>query len=114
MALMKSRNHQEWREDVDARQRNIAFPDTAANEARFWRNLMASKRHLGLVQWIGLGLMGLTLALVALLPVFWSPKIYGSWVRGVENTAIDWLFGAAFLAVFLLVFTWATRRKQTR
>jgi hypothetical protein len=111
---MNSRDHHEWRQDVDARQRNIVFPDTAANEARFWRNLIASKGHLTVAQWVGLGLVGFTLALVALLPVFWSHKIYGSWVRGVESEAINWLLGAAFLAVFLLALTWATRRKRSR
>jgi hypothetical protein len=111
---MSQRHHQQWQQDVDARQRNIIFPDTAANEARFWRNLIARKGRLTVVQWIGLGLMGFTLALVALLPVIWSHKIYGSWVRGVESAVTNWLLGAAFLAVFLIVLTWATRRKQRR
>ena len=29
----------EWLQDIDARQRNIVFPDTVENETRFWRNL---------------------------------------------------------------------------
>jgi len=30
---------EEWARDIEARQRNVIFPDTAQNEARFWRNL---------------------------------------------------------------------------
>jgi len=30
---------EEWLRDIDERQRNSVFPDTARNEARFWRNL---------------------------------------------------------------------------
>jgi hypothetical protein len=29
----------EWLRDVEARQRNIVFPNTVENETRFWRNL---------------------------------------------------------------------------
>jgi hypothetical protein len=97
---MSQRHHQQWQQDVDARQRNIIFPDTAANEARFWRNLIARKGRLTVVQWIGLGLMGFTLALVALLPVIWSHKIYGSWVRGVESAVITGFWVRRFLPCF--------------
>jgi|SRR5215469_8932457 len=38
---MPKKNHQskKFLEDVERRQRNIAFPDTTQNEARFWRNI---------------------------------------------------------------------------
>jgi hypothetical protein len=29
----------EWLQDIDARQRNVVFPNTVENETRFWRNL---------------------------------------------------------------------------
>jgi len=29
----------QWLQDIEARQRNVVFPDTVHNEARFWRNL---------------------------------------------------------------------------
>jgi hypothetical protein len=29
----------QWLQDIEASQRNIVFPDTVQNEARFWRNL---------------------------------------------------------------------------
>jgi hypothetical protein len=28
-----------WLQDIEARQRNIVFPNTVENETRFWRNL---------------------------------------------------------------------------
>lgn len=109
---MGKRHQQQWEQDVDARQRNIVFPDTAANEARFWRNIMANKGRLTVSQWVGFGLMGFALVLAALLPILVSHRIYGSWLRGIESSAINWGFGGAFLAVFLLVLTCATRRKR--
>ena len=38
---MPHHEHQaeEWERDIGARQRNVVFPDTVQNEARFWRNL---------------------------------------------------------------------------
>jgi hypothetical protein len=29
----------QWMRDLENRQRNVVFPDTVQNEARFWRNL---------------------------------------------------------------------------
>jgi predicted phage tail protein len=59
---MKSGKQNEWQRDLYARQRNVVFPDTAANEARFWRNLITGKQKLSVAHIIGLGLMFLTLA----------------------------------------------------
>jgi hypothetical protein len=30
---------EEWLQDIEARQRNVVFPNTVENETRFWRNL---------------------------------------------------------------------------
>jgi hypothetical protein len=35
----RQRKREEWLRDVNARQRNVVFPDTVENETRFWRNL---------------------------------------------------------------------------
>jgi hypothetical protein len=35
----KQKQPEEWLRDLEARQRNIVFPDTVQNEARFWRSL---------------------------------------------------------------------------
>jgi len=29
----------QWMDDIEARQRNVVFPNTVENETRFWRNL---------------------------------------------------------------------------
>ena len=36
---MNKPSSNEWMRDVELSQRNVVFPDTVANEARFWRNL---------------------------------------------------------------------------
>ena len=109
--LMNRKNYREWQQDIDARQRNIVFPDTAANEARFWRNLISGRWHLTVTQRVGLALLCFGLAISAFIPVFWGHKIYGSWARAFESAGIDWFLGAAFLGVFLLLFNWSLRRK---
>jgi hypothetical protein len=44
---------QEWERDIINRQRNIVFPDTLLNEARFYRNLISGSTPLKLVRVIG-------------------------------------------------------------
>lgn len=50
---MKHPGSDEWLRDVEARQRNIVFPDTLNNETRGWRNLMET-RHPTLIQKSGM------------------------------------------------------------
>jgi hypothetical protein len=54
--MTKKQKREEWVRDVDARQHNVVFPDTAANEARFWRNLYERKQKLTAVQALGVAL----------------------------------------------------------
>src|SRR5439155_1019781 len=37
-AMTRRVKREEWLQDIEARQRNVVFPDTVNNEARFWRN----------------------------------------------------------------------------
>jgi hypothetical protein len=41
---------EEWLQDIEARQRNVVFPDTVNNEARFWRNIIEGKKKLSTVR----------------------------------------------------------------
>jgi hypothetical protein len=36
----------QWLQDIDARQRNLVFPNTTMNEVRFWRNLGTTPSNL--------------------------------------------------------------------
>ena len=53
-AVSKRKRQDEWMQDVQARQRNVVFPDTVNNEARFWRNIYEGRQRLTTVQRIGL------------------------------------------------------------
>jgi hypothetical protein len=55
---MTRKNQSERQVDVAQRQRNLVFPDTAANEARFWRNIISSNKLTGL-QLLGIAAMAL-------------------------------------------------------
>jgi hypothetical protein len=59
---MRKVSRDEWLRDIDARQRNVIFPDTAQNEARFWRNIISGKRHLTTAQITGIAIMWLAMA----------------------------------------------------
>jgi len=48
--MSKSRKREEWLRDIEKRQRNVVFPDTVNNEARFWRNIIEGKQRLTVVQ----------------------------------------------------------------
>lgn len=50
----------EWEQDIVNRQRNIVFPDTMLNEARFYRNL-ANAKSLSTTQKIGCALISLVI-----------------------------------------------------
>jgi hypothetical protein len=47
----------QWLQEIEARQRNIVFPDTLRNETQGWRNL--SKRSLTTTLKIGLALLAI-------------------------------------------------------
>jgi hypothetical protein len=69
-ADMGRRTRDELLRDVYARQRDVVFPDTAQNEARFWRNIVEAPRTLTCVQVIGIVLIvGCLMFCVALLGV---------------------------------------------
>lgn len=83
--------------DVELSQRNIVFPDTASNEARFWRNLLSDKRPLSTAQ-----LMFILLVCGLLAMPVWD-------MLKAMTSIVGWLFFAACGAMFLLL-RWAVRR----
>jgi len=91
--MSNRKSPEKWMQDIDARQRNIVFPDTVKNEARFWRNLGTGKSTtatklglavLGLAFYTFLGKIlleafraGTLWAFVACMVLFWGP-IFGA------------------------------------
>jgi hypothetical protein len=95
-------NHKrdQWLQDIEARQRNIVFPDTVKNEARFWRNL--SKRPLNTSTKIGLAFLAV---------MGWG--VFARLFFATIQTGETWLFVLAMLLVWgptFGVIAWATRR----
>jgi hypothetical protein len=93
---------EEWAQDIEARQRNVVFPDTVQNEARFWRNL--GNQPWTPVTRVGLALFGLFVFgllgrfVVALFQVGVAPTL-----RLMAVMLLIW--GPIFFAI-----AWATRR----
>lgn len=97
---MTHKDRDEWLRDIDARQRNIVFPDTLQNEARFWRNLYTGKVKPKPVTWIGLALLGGTLIYVTFFGPFFN----------VRTNFPDIAFGFIFLGLLVLVFGYLAKR----
>jgi hypothetical protein len=109
---VKRRNREEWLRDVQARQRNIVFPDTAANEARFWRNLYTGRQKLTTLQTIGVAVMLLAVIAVVIGITFgYAYDAYTSWAQRIASAALEWAFGLGLLGGFLLLLKWGTREK---
>jgi hypothetical protein len=105
--MFQRKKREQWLQDIEARQRNIVFPDTVNNEARFWRNVIDGKHRLTTIQRVGVGLFCLMIAGVALLITF--PLRFGpgqstfSWSNLLAG-GFDWLIGLGVLGAFLLIF----------
>ncbi|MBZ5550143.1 MAG: hypothetical protein LAO22_19650 [Acidobacteriia bacterium] len=96
---------EEWLRDIDARQRNVVFPDTAQNEARFWRNLIEGRQRLTVVQALGICALCLAVITIVLYTFFVdSPSPGLSWGNFVSG-AIRWIIVLALFGIFLLAFT---------
>jgi hypothetical protein len=83
-------------QDAHLRQRNIVFPDTVRNEARFWRNI--ATHHLTPVQVIGVAVMGLAM----LLPLWFI-------IKCLASSPIYWLVLTLYGILFLLL-RWRVRK----
>jgi high-affinity Fe2+/Pb2+ permease len=96
----QKRESEEWARDIEDRQRNVVFPDTVQNEARFWRNI-------GNQRWTPTTVIGLAiLALFAggFLAVYVIASVQEGVALKVGLTALL-IWGPIFGAI-----AWATRR----
>ena len=93
---------EEWLRDIDERQRNSVFPDTARNEARFWRNLSETP-------WKTSTLVGMII-LAAFVCTWLGIFVFAGLQSGVV-TALALAVSTLLLAGSLFVaIAWATRR----
>jgi hypothetical protein len=114
---MTRQSREEWMRDVSARQRNLVFPNTVNNEARFWRNVIAGKQGLSIGQAIGLGLICFTT-----LPVIWlairtkleGPRASGSVLDRLLASFGDWKILFGIFGVLFLLLRWRTRRALSK
>jgi hypothetical protein len=102
--MKRKQSREEWQRDLDAAQRNIVFPDTASNEARFWRNAMSGRRPLTWPQVFGFALIFLMMAYV-----FTS---IGLDVLRTPSRLIGYLIPVVVVGIFLLLLRIAIRAKR--
>ena len=104
---------EEWLQDIETRQRNVVFPDTVNNEARFWRNIIEGKRKLSVVQKVGVGLMVLVVGVIAFVITFdWGNPLHPGFSRwNLLGGVARWVFGFGVLALFLEAFRLSQRWK---
>jgi hypothetical protein len=99
--MKRKSQEDEWTRQVELSQRNIVFPDTASNEARFWRNIISSRRRLSTVQVVVIVLVCGVLA----APVWDMLK--------AMTSIVTWLFFGGCAALFLLL-RWRVRKALAR
>jgi|ERR1700674_5795130 len=113
---MRRRGREEWQRDIDLRQRNVVFPDTAANETRFWRNIISGQQRLGITQVIGIILLYLAIATVVYSMVSTQLRfsdIHGTmWERIVGNFG-SWIILLVISGGALLVGQLISHRSKT-
>jgi vacuolar-type H+-ATPase subunit I/STV1 len=93
-------------QDIRDRQRNIVFPDTVNNEARFWRNIFEGRQRLTLVGKIGLSILVFAMAVLVFLISFGGNipfKANFSWSK-LLSAVILWFVAFGILALILLAF----------
>jgi hypothetical protein len=109
---MSREKREEWLRDVEARQRNVVFPDTAQNEARFWRNLRTGKEPLTTAQRVGLSILA-----VAVLAIFVNVTLSiaddtgGSRISQILAATLEWGFAFGLIGAFILMIKWGTSRQ---
>jgi hypothetical protein len=93
-------NRDQWMHDIEARQRNIVFPNTVENETRFWRNLGTGPSNIPAK--VGLALLAIFVFSLA-----------GVFLVATYKAGVIWSFLLAMLLLCAPIFgviAWATRR----
>lgn len=93
-------------QDIQERQRNVLFPDTVNNEARFWRNLFEGRQRLTSVGKIGLSIFVFAMVVLVFLISFDGNipfKANFSWFK-LLSAVLLWLVAFGILGLILLAF----------
>jgi len=91
-----------WERDIPARQRNVVFPDTVQNEARFWRNL-------GNQPWTPTTRIGLAILSVFIFGLL-GRLVIAAFQEGVGFALRTVLVVLAIWGPIFIAIAWAARR----
>jgi hypothetical protein len=116
--MARDRNREAWEHDLEARQRNIVFPDTVANEARFWRNLTSGKQRItgATAVYISIYLLtavGLVLGLMS-GQLFELRRVGLPWWWRVITVGGLWAVVSTLMGGLLLLIRWRVSKVMTR
>jgi hypothetical protein len=112
---MNHSGKRDWLQDIDARQRNIVFPDTVRNEGRFWRNLWEGKQPPNLAQLAGVLILLLFWGgfLVTTLWILW-PTGNAPWWQKLVNGYGVYIVVVGALLTFIVVGNHRARHKTSK
>ncbi len=108
---MKKNSRDEWLRELNARQRNIVFPNTVNNEAEMWRRL--GEKPMSTMQKIGLGLLGIfVFGLLFFMIAFVTEgnDLHERILAGVRFWAPVVILGVLIFGPLMGLLAWATKR----
>ena len=109
------KRREEWQQDINARQRNIVFPDTAQNEGRLWRNLASGTQRLTILQAVGAALIFFTLLGFALreavreFTFFTSGPLFDRLTATLASLVFGVVTPLGLLVIIFLLLRWRVR-----
>lgn len=107
------RDQEQWMRDIELRQRNIVFPDTANNQARLWRNVIDGHQGLTTVQWIGLFVIYVP-SIVALIAILFPDIADGFSFRRFLSGVMRLAIAAVVILIFMGALTVSCRRAEMK
>ncbi len=100
---MKSKHQAEWQRDLEKRQRNVVFPDTAENEATLWRNLGARQWNGFVIAGLVLVCLTLALSIAGLISIQFKGYDQGTFFQRVLQAFGTWIILLAAIAGGVLI-----------
>ena len=100
---------QRWVRELEERQRNFVFPDTARNGGNFWRGILENSLN-------GFQIIGLVI-LILFYVLLMAGLIFDTWPRGDGSVWQKLISGYSIYLLFvlpLILFFWLLRRNVRR